>query len=160
MKKYFLITTQISYIYHGLMDDASSLISKRGGSRSIAYDTIDELKKGEGILEDNCPCCGGYIKTTFTKPTKSEIIQKKLCFSCLHWNKILDDLSNPNRFIIGGNAYCHVEQKEGYFQGHGGRTFRIKRYDTNEVFVSNNLWCQGQIPIHLKDRIKNNACFI
>lgn len=159
MKKYFLITTQICFIMQTDINTALDIIHKRGGSFSVGYDSIDELKKGEGILEKPCICCGGYVSTTFAEPVKTDLIEKNMCFSCNHWDKIYIDLDNPNRFIINGISYKHVNQ-DTCFKGFGGSHFKIRRYNSGEITESRNLWCQGSVPVHLRDKIKNNACFI
>ena len=159
MKKYFLITTQLTFIFHGTWEDAHGLIQKRGGSCSHGYDSIKELKEDQEILNEVCSCCGGFIKARFTEPVRTKLIEKKLCFSCNHWDEIYQDIDNPDRFIIDGDSYHNVK-KDTCFKGFGGSLFKIKRYNTNEIIETRNLWHQGKVSIHLIDKIKNNACFL
>lgn len=46
------------------------------------------------------------------------------------------------------------------FRGHGGRLFRWCELDSGEVYESNNVWHQGQIPPEFQELLPNNAVWV
>ena len=161
--KYFLVhkAGQKPEIVFGNILDVNLNING-GGSRSRGYESEEELKIGEGILEKVCTICGSMINTSYIEPVKSELISKNVCFNCNYWLGIEKDLTNPNRFIVNGEAYFMTPDAVPgtSFVGFGGSKFNIQRLDSEEIIVSHNLWCNGTVPDHFKERIPNNAKFL
>lgn len=46
-----------------------------------------------------------------------------------------------------------------WFRGFSGRKFIIKFHDGRKV-VTTNLWCQGHIPMKMREQLPDNAEFI
>ena len=130
--------------------------------RSAGYETKEELIKELGILEENCKECGSILRTNFLEPYKSKITRENICFSCFHWIDIENTLSDERRFIIKGNSYWKEPDKDknDFFVGFGGHEFKIRRFGSEEIIISRNLWHQGVVPEHFKERIKDNAEFL
>jgi hypothetical protein len=88
-----------------------------------------------------------------------------LCFNCWFWEKRIREnaemLANPKSpyipCVVEGKHYCF---QPGIFTdkhncGLGGARFRItiegREYETN------NVWVQGMVPVHFRDRLPDNA---
>jgi hypothetical protein len=109
-----------------------------------------------------CTICGKDSKfnTMPDCPEGQIIIRDRVCFECAFWtNKIENPL--PNRAIIEGKHYTvnAGTAHKGPFLGFGGRRVKVRYFDGYDV-ESNNIWHQGEIPEHFKDRLPNNAEFV
>lgn len=109
---------------------AQHIFSKDGASRSW------EWMFG---LPTPCKECG------FILDGSSEV-----CFTCSYWSA--QKVANKDSFIIGG---VHYRPGKG---GFGGRTFEIERTDGTKW--SGELFTQGKIPPHFRDRFPDNAVFL
>jgi hypothetical protein len=163
-KKYWFLVRknkQKSEIVYCAYGDEAINIHRTGGSCSPRYDSEEELIKGQNILEERCRICGDYVSAHFIEPLNSELIKENICFECHHWSRIEKTLSDKRRFIIDNNSYWQEnDNPNAAFQGHGGSLFRIKRFDSDDIIPTRNLWHQGEIPEHWRERIPNNAIFI
>jgi len=45
-------------------------------------------------------------------------------------------------------------------KGYGGRKFIIEFFDERPTITTHNLWHQGEIPPHFRDRLQDEANFI
>lgn len=98
-----------------------------------------------------CARCGSQI----VRSIAGEYCSKK-CFSESFWEDALDN----EAIIIDGVCYHDGGMKpKGYmgFLGFGGRLFKIKMND-GKVIETNDLWCQGTIPVELN--VEDNATFM
>lgn len=93
-----------------------------------------------------------------------------ICYSCAFW-KIHADNYNPNVFIYEADGKLHRTTTSRLyvnkytnlgFLGMGGNLLYIQMLETGEVFETNNLWYQGEIPEHFKDEkgLQKNCKFI
>lgn len=163
MKKWYIVSHQDNdSIIHAKISDIKMF--HEGGkitSRSRGYDTREELIIDEKILDCNCKKCGSIIKTNWLDPYPKLLTESKLCFSCYHWYVITLKLKDKRQVIIDGTGYyISPDNNESMFQGYGGREFKIKRFDSDEIITTHNLWCQGDISKFWLDELKNNAEFI
>ena len=129
---------------------------------SHEYKTKSDLIVGEEIYPKYCKSCGGYIKLNFVEPVRTKLLKKEICFYCDFWETIEESLSSPQRVIIDGKSYWinpDVDRNTS-FAGFGGAEFKIQKFDSEDIIVTHNLWHQGTVPDHFKERIKNNAKFI
>lgn len=162
-KKYHLVK------YKGkgeqIVFEERSNIKNNFSSLSAGFETVYELRLHEKILDDNCKLCNGLISSNYVTEVRQQLIERNLCFNCNFWHdKLIKYESNdPRVFVIEGVMYyrSNDEIDRGQFRGHGGRGFKIQKLDDeDEIIVTNNLWCNGDVPEHFKDKIKDNAKFI
>jgi len=93
---------------------------------------------------------------------------ENLCFTCAFWEIHARDFEagkDKNKvFIVNGNRYHDggkVDKKTTRgFLGYGGADWKIKMIKTGRIIETNNLWHQGKIPEHFKNRMPDNAEFI
>lgn len=128
-------------------------------SRSRGYNTIEELKEGEKILEKPCVMCGGVAGTNYIG--NQSMVERNMCFSCNFWEDRLHSLG-LNNFIINGNFYTdsgQVDKPTKMFLGFGGRLFVIETFD-GRIISTNNLWYGGRITQWFRDKFPDNAKFV
>lgn len=128
-------------------------------SRSRGYDTLEDLKEGEGILEQPCVICGGVAGTKYMDNLTQ--IVRNMCFSCNFWTeRVLQHKDNENVFIIEGQWYTDGGRKDNpkYPQhlGFGGSEFKIQTND-GRIVSTNNLWFGGKIPKYFLSQLPDNA---
>ncbi len=103
------------------------------------------------------------------------MMERKLCFSCNYWFEWAHLLPDELTTLLNGedhkreaercvrvngkHYYYHDDEPGAAFQGHGGAKFTIKFNDGRQV-ITKNLWAQGTIPAHFRDRLPDNAQFI
>lgn len=91
--------------------------------------------------------------------------EKQLCFNCAFWMMKWeqDTQERPQHTVVIINGMHYVVHPEfttnGFMKGFGGAHFKIKFHNGTEVETT-NLWCQGEIPDHLKHLFPDNAEFI
>ena len=65
-------------------------------------------------------------------------------------NYWMDLLEKPRGMIINGHHYIDGDKDDrrvpNSLNGFSGREFKIRNLETGEVFITHNLWHQGQIP--------------
>lgn len=130
--------------------DSSSEEPKSIRFRTSIYKTLEDLKKNEVIMEENCIECGGYITEVYTERTLP------YCFICDFWGSVI---SRSDNIVINGNCYNACKEDSKSFRGFDGREFRIKFFDGKELCTT-NLWSRGKIPLRFRDRLPDNAYFI
>lgn len=129
-------------------------------SRTPGYDTEEDLRRKNEVLDEPCKHCGGLIKANYTE--YGPILRKSLnCFSCQIWEDRSREILVPghNKVILGENFYSIGEElPPGHagFRGFGGRKFTFEMLDGSTV-VSTNVWYGGEIPPHMKHLLPDNA---
>jgi len=115
-----------------------------------------------------CPECG---KKSMDEQ-KGYKVRKNYCFSCNFCTDRLEALAKDDdvyRLVIDKHHYQtskNPEHRKGdKYSGFAGRKFIIKIHPTEPntdgtLIVTNNLWHQGQVPIHFLDRLPDNASFV
>ena len=86
------------------------------------------------------------------------LARERLCFACNHWTEMLALRDDERVARIGGRHYMAAD-KGSKFPGSYGRRHVIRFADGREM-VSSNLWFQGEIPPHFRDRLTDNAEFV
>lgn len=127
-------------------------------SISRGYNSREELIEGEGIPDFPCSECGKQFRTNFYQ--KDELLARKVCFSCNFWLEYVDKKDDKNIFRIDGAHYAKGSETndKDIFKGFGGREFWIEK--DGELIKTTNLWFQGDIPAHFKDRLPDNDKFV
>lgn len=91
-----------------------------------------------------------------------EMQERQLCFSCLFWHHRLEEQGKPEVFIARGHRYSIGPEEPKTLlaiRGCAGARQRIRFFDGREVETT-NLWHQGEIPAHFRERLPDNAEFI
>jgi hypothetical protein len=127
-------------------------------SVGVGYGTKEALLKGEEINKEPCKICGNIVRGGYQNA--NDFIHDGICFSCDHWRNIEKTLEDPNRIIVNGTCYMMREETKSYFKGHGGHEFKVQKFGSEEIIKCTNLWCQGDIPIVWRERLKDNAKFV
>lgn len=132
-----------------------------GGCWSVIYSGADseaEILEKCGIPDEPCRECGLIFATTFVEPVKAKLLAQNICHSCNHFRELC---KSKNGIRVNGGHYLDGGQRGGNttWNGFGGRIFRVRMFDGRE-FETNNMWFQGNIPQHFRERLPDNAEFI
>lgn len=107
-----------------------------------------------------CRLCGKSQEACYCEPTKTNMVERSLCFTCLFWQGYVKRKDDPSRVRIDGKHYVVApEHGNEFFRGFGGSLFRIRLAD-GTVINTTNLWHQGTIPEHFRSQLQNNAEFV
>ena len=102
-----------------------------------------------------CPVCGKELEN----PPYYNGCCSDECFHIDFWRNALDD----EAIIIDGHCYhigvepADLLNYEGYL-GFGGQEFKIRKFGSDEIIVTHNLWHQGEIPLEFNKQ--DNAQFV
>lgn len=110
-----------------------------------------------------CKECGKNEAAKYMEPTRSEMVKRSLCFKCNFWYEKTWIKDEPYVARIDGKHYQIGDPlppgTPKHCAGFGGSEFKIKFHD-GRVVITSNLWHQGDIPDHFKERLPNNAEFV
>lgn len=114
------------------------------------------------IMNIKCRICGEDYDPSHSMLEK-EMEEHQMCFSCNFWRDMLkkDSKCLPHRVaIIDGSHYIIApEDDPDPFRGFGGDRFEILFKDGYRV-ITTNLWYQGEISEHWKEKFPDNAQFV
>lgn len=113
----------------------------------------------EVLAKPRCNECGTPRYDEYMDSVKKEIQTRQLCFFCNFWTNIFYD--KENHVFIDGRCYQILPDEPSnhrWYSGFGGQEFSIEFPDGRTV-ITHNLWHQGTIPDHFKDRFPNTAKF-
>jgi hypothetical protein len=85
-----------------------------------------------------------------------------VCFGCAFWLVKTRDTWTKDPSTVRTEKYQHYhigdEKADGPkdWRGHAGHPFRIT-FNDGRVVETTNLWAQGEIPEHFRDRLPPNA---
>jgi len=108
-----------------------------------------------------CKECGKHETGNWCDACAQSLIDNKLCFNCNFWMLYVNMKDNPKIARIAGTHYFvepDIQKNFEGFRGFGGRAFHIK-FDDGRELITHNLWCQGEIPLHFRTRLRDNAKF-
>ena len=145
-------------------------------SWNFGADPVESLRAAEAKLAEinaNGPCveCGGQRVLDFETSCRTRLIEQGVCFSCLFWrDKVNCDLaslrgkfSEHDRVVVDGRHFLitpdDTRHRDKWHCGHGGAEFIVQFNDGRRV-VTHNLWSQGRIPAHFRERLPDNATFV
>lgn len=161
MKKYYLIThanKDLQGREEILFEEAENLPAWT--SRSPGFDTEEELRKHTNLPDWKCSKCGGEVTLTYCN--NQQLIDHKMCFSCNHFREQAEKLkTNPCKFVIENHVYTvYPDNPNLLFKGFGGREFKIKPFNSDNIIITHNLWSQGEIPVAWRGDLPNTAEFV
>ena len=87
---------------------------------------------------------------------------QELCFSCEHWTALLEQ-DRTQCFVVDGEHYQlggQTEKTPSLYRGFGGRRFVLQCLATGEHITTVDLWAQGTVPEHFRERMPNDVVFI
>lgn len=143
----------------------SSIDRHNEGSRStrgFGNDLLAALEWfAEVLLGPRCVECGDPALASWRWDSRRPQMEPQgVCATCYFWREKVAE-HGPNVAIIGGERFTIApDMPKNYqgFVGHGGAEFHIQFHDGRRV-VSRNLWAQGRVPDHFRERLPNNAVF-
>lgn len=113
------------------------------------------------VLIEKCKECGKREDGNWADSEAKKLERHQLCFNCNFWREkvwIKDRLGiariDGSHYTIGKEEKSHPSE----FRGFGGSKFVIVFNDGRRVKTT-NLWHQGSIPEHFKERLPDNAKF-
>ena len=105
-----------------------------------------------------CKLCGAE-ESPYEYINANEMYERQLCFECNFWTNIIEQDKQRKKYtwaIINGAHYMLEPHTDSYFKGFGGAKTRITFFD-GTVKECDNLWCQGDISKHFRDKMPDNA---
>ncbi len=92
------------------------------------------------------------------------LVANQLCLTCQAWAENVASRDEPEMVRAEGRHHIIGPEAEprlpgGLMRGCGGARFRIRFFDGREVETT-NLWNQGAIPEHFRERLPDNAEFV
>jgi hypothetical protein len=146
------------------------------GITSAEYPFKQDPHKSEFKQCLNYQHCGWYVgcgKDSSGNPVPGYQVKEGLCTNCNHWEELVEKIDDPEIYSIrieGQHYQTHKNylfRRPGKYNGFGGRKFVIKihpkdtePYTDGTLIVTHDLWTQGTIPEHFKDRLFDNAEFL
>lgn len=113
-----------------------------------------------------CQLCGEWEANEWMMSAMIELHKSQLCHTCNFWARKLSNYGTgfEKHFIVDGVCYLAHDSKsckEGgpVMRGFGGRE-HIILFSDNTVIKTTNLWCQGDIPLLFREKLKDNAAFV
>ena len=115
-------------------------------------------------MYDYCVECQEKIKLMYG--------DENLCHTCGFWNTKVQEYTEA---ILGDNKLAIIVNGQHYMDegatsissnvtekmfGHSGATFKYKLLVIDKIEITNNMWHQGEIPQHFRDRLPDNAIWI
>lgn len=145
-----------------------------------AKEVIDEaLKAYDEELKKIKPClyyqhCWGFVgcaKDMTGKLIPGYKTKEDLCFDCNHWDELIRvEHLNPDIICLRVNGRHYQtsisdinQPHHKKYSGFGGRKFVVKQIFNQglpQVFFTCNMWTQGVIPIHYREKLPDNAEFV
>lgn len=87
------------------------------------------------------------------------LIKYSLCFKCNFWREKVN--IKDRLVIVDGKAYYPTPDTDApnHCKGFGGAIFRYQFLD-GRIETCGNMWSNGVIPQHFRDRLPDNAKFL
>lgn len=111
-----------------------------------------------------CVECGEWSDVCFNSSTTESLWRRQVCFNCDFWlEKVRWATDPPAKYagriaVVGGRHWVVGSRATGdkSHMGCGGREVTVRWHD-GRVTSTNNLWGQGTIPEHFRDRLPDTA---
>lgn len=142
--------------YDGSVDERYTPSSSDDSTAAMAF-LIGHVD--HECAECRTPVFGEAIKK-WAADVRVRLDERKLCFGCLIWTEHLEEKSS--RIVRVKGVQYRIGEKTSapdHCKGFGGSRYKIKFFDGRKE-ESTNLWCNGDIPPHFRDRMPDNAEFV
>lgn len=122
-------------------------------------------------MKRTCPICGSmddseeYIDSDY----RTLMEEKGLCFHCSFWTnrKALDRVNDQDMIpvIVNGVHWTYPVEEVHYTKSLGwswkpSPVYHYILFEDGRTALTNQLWCQGKIPVSFRGDFPNNAIFI
>lgn len=108
---------------------------------------LKQLKKLQGWTY-KCLECQGRTTAPYAPEVRREMLQKRLCFTCLFW---LTHIEMGGNIVVEGEHYRVAKEKS---------LSRVIKWNDGSTLVTDCLWSQGRIPDRFRSRLADNAEFV
>ena len=125
-------------------------------TRDVIFDMNNNIWHYENKSYHICSKCKRPAQCSYNDTTNERMTTKQLCFGCNLWEELAEtEFQIDNVFVAGRTMYTIGTYgiSKGEFLGHGGRVFKVTYPDGTE-YISNNVWCGGDLPFWLVDGYK------
>lgn len=145
-------------IFESVVAEVEASIARQGDQRLCGL--CDHAVTGNGAIVD-CRECGQKRQCNYFPDVQERLIRTSTCFSCDHWLAMVRFKDDPATVRVMGKHYMDGgnTSSPSRMNGFGGSVFRVKFHD-GRCLETNNLWHQGTIPDHFKERLPDNAIFV
>ena len=111
-----------------------------------------------------CDGCGEDTRNTYCEPSRTQMLDRRLCFTCNYWREFEEKHSPESLTIIDGHVYTPGNRTSGEMRGMAGRRFDIEYVDSSiyagQRITTFDLWSGSTMPAHLKERYPDTARFL
>lgn len=123
---------------------------------------------GHGLPEEDqrfplrCGYCNKYESGRYAREARDEMSENQACFNCNFWLEKIRWREREDPRAVVTSTFKHyrigpdMSPNDRSFGGFGGRRFVVTFHDGREV-TTTNLWHQGTVPEHFRDRLQPNA---
>lgn len=140
----------------------------------VCENQSEELELKQCLNFQHCQGFVGCAKDMTGRIISNYKTKDSLCFNCNHWEELYESRLDPSIIHIRVNgrhyqtALQSINKPPEKYAGFGGRRFnvRIKPPHTTLVdavsheFYTCDMWIQGIIPEHYRDKLPDNAEFV
>lgn len=122
--------------------------------------------KGVQYHEYTCGQCGKEARNTYCEPHRTDMMERRLCFTCNYWRDFEAKLEREHSkmTIIDGHIYSPGNRTSGEFRGMAGRRFDIEYIEPSphagKRISTFDLWSGSTMPDHLKAKFQDTARFL
>lgn len=116
--------------------------------------------------EYSCVGCGNLTRNTYSEPHRSDMLERRLCWSCNYWRDFEARLERDHTrmTIIDGHVYGPGSRTSGSFRGMAGRRFDIEYIEPSihagKRVTTFDLWSGSTLPEPLQKRFADTARFL
>lgn len=113
-----------------------------------------------------CVKCGGEGRNTYSEPSYSQMMERRLCWHCNFWLEEEKRYEKEHRkmTIIDGHVYGPGNRTTGPMRGMAGRRFDIEYIEPSiyagQRVTTFDLWSGSTMPDHLRARFPDTARFL
>lgn len=116
--------------------------------------------------EYECAKCGKTARNTYSEPSRSNMLERRLCWDCNYWHDFEKKLANKHTemTIIEGHVYTPGNRTSGRMRGMAGRRFDIEYVEPSiyagQRITTFDLWSGSQLPPNLAEQFPDTARFL
>lgn len=129
---------------------------------------LDALPVFRGVEYHRYTCveCGEEARNTFCEPHRTDMRERRLCWTCNFWRDFVEKESprKASMTIIDGHVYGPGNRTSGELRGMAGRRFDIEYIDgsiyAGQRCTTFDLWSGSTIPDALRAQFPDTARFL
>ncbi|NTJ46857.1 hypothetical protein G6K93_07495 [Agrobacterium rhizogenes] len=116
--------------------------------------------------EYTCSECSELARNTYSEPSRTHMLERRLCWDCNYWRDFEVRLANDHRTmtIINGHVYGPGNRTSGSMRGMAGRRFDIEFVEPSihagKRVTTFDLWSGSTLPDRLKEKFPDTAKFL